>query len=101
MWGNVCTAVRTDVGKHVQQYVQVWGNICMYNSMYKYGEMFVCTTGCTNVGKHLYVQVWGKPVCTTVRTGVGKTCTYNSMYSVGKLFRMLPSCTRLCEPEGF
>ena len=81
----VCTAVCTSVGKllYVQQCVQVWGNTCMYNSVYRCGETLVCTM-CTGAGKHLcvrqYVEAWGN------------ICMYNSMYRCGEIF----ACTTVC-----
>ena len=98
--------------------------------MYKRGETLVCTTMCTGVGKHLYVQqcvqVWGNtcmynvyrcretPVCTTVCTGVGKHMyvqqyvqvwgnirMYNSMYRCEEMVRTLPCHATLAERHCF
>ena len=53
----VCITVCRGVGKrlYVWQCVEVWGNGCMYDSVWRCVETVVCMTVCGGVWKRLYV----------------------------------------------
>ena len=65
--------VWTGVGKLMYgwQCVQVWGNGCRYDSMYRCGETAVLMTVCTGVGKRLYVRL-----CTGVGKRLYRLCNF-------------------------
>ena len=53
--GVPLSELRVKLHLYVRECVQVWGNICMYDSMYRCGETAVWMAVCTGVGKLLYV----------------------------------------------